>query len=225
MLSKVNSFIVPSLVQTFLCKNLPGEKYASWTEQAQKLLYAQNHPLDCLNVPILLCSTQVKKFQGTGSRLFFLGRCLTEGLNSKRVVVLSNELLSTHDMLSPFESWSNCTLEDVHSNTSRSRIKFYYPMESASLKKSVEMPAVGALYTREFEVRGYWWWKAQEITYALRSKIKTREAMKNKFGRSFEDMIVFQVRRTDKTLGCSSVYGKSYFLFTSCHHLCNLKIH
>jgi len=116
-------------------------------------------------------------------------------------------------MLSPFESWSNCTLEDVHSNTSRSRIKFYYPMESASLKKSVEMPAVGALYPREFEVRGYWWWKAQEITYALRSKIKTREAMKNKFGRSFEDMIVFQVRRTDKTLGCSAVYGKSYFSF------------
>lgn len=164
-----------------------------------------------MNVPILLCSTQVNKFQGTGSRLFFLGRCLTEGLNSGRVVVLSNELLSTHDMLSPFESWSNCTLKDAQLNPSRSRIKFYYPMDSISLIKSVEMPAVGALYPREFEVRGYWWWKAQEITYALRPKIETREAMKNKFGRTLKDMIVFQVRRTDKTLGCASVYGKSYF--------------
>ncbi|CAL6333957.1 fucosyltransferase [Bathycoccus prasinos] len=143
-----------------------------------------------------------------GSRLFFLGRCLTEALNSQRVVVLSNELLSTHDMLSPFKSWSNCSLKDVQSKEKKSRIRYYYPMDSISLKKTNDMPAVGALYPRAFASRGYWWWKSQEITYALRPKSPTLETLKDNFGKSIEDMIVFQVRRTDKTQGCSSIYGK-----------------
>ena len=160
-----------------------------------------------MSVPVLLCSTQVNKFQGTGSRLFFLGRCLTEGLNSKRAVVLSNELLSTHEMLSPFEAWSNCSVKDARTNKKGSRIKYYNPMDSKSTLKSSDMPAVGALYPRQFAERGYWWWKAQEITYALRPKIETHEAVKKKFGKSLDNMIVFQIRRTDKTQGCASFYG------------------
>ena len=77
------------------------------TKKVQAKLYEQNHPIDCSAASVLLCSTTVNKFQGTGSRLFFLGRCLAEGLNSDRVVVLSRELQSTMDMLSPFKKWSN----------------------------------------------------------------------------------------------------------------------
>ena len=171
----------------------------------------QNHPLDCSNVPLLLCSTQVNKFQGTGSRLFFLGRCLAEGINSKRVVVLSKELYSTHDMLSPFKAWSNCSINDIQPNTKGSRVKYYYPMDSNSLMKSKDMPAVGALYPRAFADRGYWWWKSQEITYALRPKPKTQKAVKNKFDKKLGEKIVFQVRRTDKTQGCASFYGDLFF--------------
>ena len=117
-----------------------GQKFSSWTKEAQYLLYERNHPLDCANIPILLCSTRVNKFQGTGSRLFFLGRCLTEGLNSNRVVVLSDELMSTHDMLNPFMAWSNCSIKDIRSKSYRSKVKLYYPMDSDSLMKSKDMP-------------------------------------------------------------------------------------
>ena len=207
--SERNFSLFPTLSFSFKC--YPGDKYEKWTEQAQQFLHVQNHPYDCRNVPILLCSTQVKKFQGTGSRLFFLGRCLTEGLNSQRVVVLSNELLSTHDMLSPFEAWSNCSIDDVPLNKKRSRIKYYYPMDSESLTKSNDMPAVGALYPSIFADRGYWWWKSQEITYALRPRLSTREALVNKFGENLMDRVVFQVRRTDKTQGCAAFYGKFFY--------------
>jgi len=179
-----------------------------WTKEAQNLLYLQNHPLDCTKAPILLCSTQVNKFQGTGSRLFFLGRCLTEGLNSKRVVVLSKELLSTHDMLTPFRAWSNCSIHDVKFKKGKFGVKYYYPMDSDSLVKSKDMPAVGALFPRTFAERGYWWWKSQEITYALRPKFETQQALGIKFDNSLGNKIVFQVRRTDKTQGCASFYGK-----------------
>lgn len=151
----------------------------------------------------------MNKFQGAGSRLFFLGRCLTEGLNSERVVVLSKELPSTLDILSPFKTWSNCSVEDSKVNTKGSRIKLYYPMDSESLVKSKNMPAVGALFPKRFAERGYWWWKAQEITYALRPKFHTLKILENKFGEKLRRMAVFQIRRTDKTRGCAKVYGTS----------------
>ncbi len=205
----------------FDSKPCPGEKYKEWSLQAQHALHVQNHPYDCMRVPILLCSTRVNKFQGTGSRLFFLGRCLTEGLNSKRVVVLSDELLSTHDMLSPFEAWSNCSINDIPSNKKGPRIKTYYPMDSKSLTKSKDMPAVGALYPSIFADRGYWWWKSQEITYALRPMISTQEVLKDKFGKISKDRVVFQVRRTDKTRGCASFYGNflnEFMCLNDCSH-------
>ena len=175
-------------------------------------MYELNHPLDCASTPTLLCSTRVNKFQGTGSRLFFLGRCLAEGLNSNRVVVLSNELSSTHDILSPFKPWSNCTVKDLKLNAKRSMIKHYYPMDSDSLVKTKDMPAVGALYPKRFESRGYWWWKAQEITYALRPTSETFEFLKKNFKDiPLGDTAVFQIRRTDKTQGCAIIYGNGLF--------------
>lgn len=189
-----------------------AQKFRSWTEQAQLDLYSQNHPVDCRTAPILLCSTNVNKFQGMGSRLFFLSRCLAEGLNSGRVVVLSNDLRSTHDMLAPFRKWTNCTVPDLHEGVKKFRVRTYYPMDSDSLVKSKDMPAVGALYPRKYVGRGYWWWKAQEISYALRPLPHTLKVYKDKYGKDTEDSVVFQVRRTDKTQGCSSIYGKNVFL-------------
>ena len=69
------------------------------------------------------------------------------------------------------------------------------------------MPAVGALYPRYFAERGYWWWKAQEIAYALRPNHETVKILKETF-ESKPDVAVFQLRRTDKTQGCAVVYGK-----------------
>ena len=181
-----------------------------WTQAAQEALFRVNHPYDCTRVPILLCSTTVKKFQGTGSRLFYLGRCLAEGLNSGRAVVLTDELSSTLHILNPFLAWSNCTLEDTKINAVGKRVKLYSPMESKSIKKSVDMPAVGALFPAQFSVRGYWWWKAQEISYALRPTNATLEALADRLGRYNQTEIsraVFQIRRTDKTEGCAKVYG------------------
>lgn len=180
------------------------------TKEAQAKLYEQNHPRDCRTAPLLLCSTAVNKFQGMGSRLFFLGRCLAEGLNSGRVVVLSRELRSTFDMLSPFRQWSNCTVEDTVWNNKNGRIRNYYPMNSNDLRKTNEMPAVGALYPKEFKERGYWWWKAQEITYALRPTVETSNSFKEKQIENgwYEEVVtVFQIRRTDKTDGCQKTYG------------------
>ena len=163
---------------------------------------------------LLLCSTRVNKFQGTGSRLFFLGRCLAEGLNTKRAVVLTDDLPSTLDILQPFKPWGNCTLADSKTNNDkRGRVREYFPMDSESLVKSPDMPAVGALFPKMFRERGYWWWKSQEISYALRPTIKTF----SKFKESFFDKdtaanpAVFQLRRTDKTKGCNSVYGEQCF--------------
>lgn len=171
-----------------------------------------NHPLDCTRSPLLLCSTEVKKFQGTGSRLFFLGRCLAESLNSGRAIILTNELESTIDMLKPFEDWGNCSLRDATKNLVRGRVKRYYPMDSKDLAKSTEMPATGALYPGIFKNYGYWWWKAQEISYALRPTLSTLEAFEELQGRqnwSPGNVTVFQIRRTDKTEGCSKFYGKN----------------
>lgn len=79
-------------------------------------------------------------------------------------------------------------------------------MDSNSLAKSSEMPAVGALYPRTFAERGYWWWKAQEINYALRPKVTTMDAFDGKYGKMLSGA-VFQIRRTDKTEGCNAIYG------------------
>ena len=87
-------------------------------------------------------------------------------------------------------------------------------MDSKSLLKSEDMPAVGALYPRAFAERGYWWWKSQEITYALRPKIETQEALQKKYGENLDSMVVFQVRRTDKTQGCASFYGNFFPRFS-----------
>ena len=93
-------------------------------------------------------------------------------------------------------------------------------MDSSSLAKSSEMPAVGALYPRHFAERGYWWWKAQEINYALRPRVSTIDAFERKYGKMLSGA-VFQIRRTDKTKGCDAVYGVLSFHFynltnTSC---------
>ena len=178
-------------------------------------MFTLNHPSDCTKVPILLCSTRVNKFQGTGSRLFFLGRCLAEGLNSARTLVLTNDLPSTLDMLKPFEPWSNCTLHDTLINRGKNRIRLYYPMDSKSLVKSPDIPSVGALYPKQFAKNGYWWWKAQEISYALRPTVETTEAFWSNIYRSginSSKTAVFQVRRTDKTEGCLKTYGNYYEL-------------
>ena len=81
-------------------------------------------------------------------------------------------------------------------------------MDSKSLVKSVEMPAVGALYPKQFAERGYWWWKAQETYYALRPKSETMEIF-NKSRSDIQDahVAVLQIRRTDKTAGCATTYG------------------
>jgi len=153
----------------------------------------------------------VNKFQGAGSRLFYLSRCLAEGLNTERAIVLSAELKTTLDILSPFKAWGNCTLNDLETQGQRSRIKHYYPMDSRSLVKSTEMPAVGALYPRQFSNRGYWWWKAQEVSYALRPREETLRALVTRLERgersASETTAVFQIRRTDKTQGCAKIYG------------------
>ena len=80
-------------------------------------------------------------------------------------------------------------------------------MDSHSLLKSKDIPAVGALYPRYFAERGYWWWKAQEIAYALRPSYGTSKKLKETFD-SNSSTAVFQVRRTDKTQGCAFIYGK-----------------
>lgn len=187
-----------------------GSEILSWTQAAQEALFRANHPYDCTRVPILLCSTRVRKFQGTGSRLFYLGRCLAEGLNSGRAVVLTPELPSTLDILKPFLAWSNCTLEDAKINKIGKRVKFYSPMESNSIAKSFDMPAVGALFPAQFSMRGYWWWKAQEISYALRPTNSTLEALEVRlkgYDQTELSRAVFQIRRTDKTEGCAKAYG------------------
>ncbi|CAL6330950.1 unnamed protein product, partial [Bathycoccus prasinos] len=183
---------------------------ASWTKLVQTEIFTQNHPLNCETVPILLCSTQVNKFQGTGSRLFFLGRCIAEGLNSDRAIILSNDLPSTHDILAPFEPWSNCSAKHAKVNVGRSRVKVYYPMASNSLQKSSGMPAVGALYPKKFSDKGYWWWKAQEIKYALRPKKQTTDVFESKYLHGHEKFAVFQIRRTDKSDGCEKTYGDPF---------------
>ena len=84
-------------------------------------------------------------------------------------------------------------------------------MESHSITKSTDMPAVGALFPAQFSERGYWWWKAQEITYALRPADMTTKALKKKLNRRGQADLaraVFQIRRTDKTEGCTKVYGE-----------------
>ena len=86
-------------------------------------------------------------------------------------------------------------------------------MDSDSLKKTKDMPAVGALYPRRFESRGYWWWKAQEITYALRPSSETSKFLEEKFKDiPLGDIAVFQIRRTDKTQGCSTIYGNALLI-------------
>lgn len=138
---------------------------------------------------------------------FFLGRCLAEGLNSGRAVVLTNELASTHDILSPFMPWSNCSLEHSKRNPKNARVKLYFPMDSISLQKSPEMPGVGALYPKLFAEKGYWWWKSQEISYALRPKEETSTQFENILA-LYPPYASFQIRRTDKTQGCEAVYGR-----------------
>ena len=122
-------------------------------------------------------------------------------------MVLTNELLSTHDMLNPFEPWGNCSIHDVQFRSKGPLIRNYYPMDSDSLRKSENMPAVGALYPKIFAERGYWWWKAQEISYALRPTYDTLKSVQRKYKDSLYNMAVFQLRRTDKVHGCATVYG------------------
>ena len=186
-------------------------EFAEMSRKAQNALYELNHPLDCTRSMLLLCSTRVNKFQGTGSRLFFLGRCLAEGLNTARAVVLTNDLPSTLDILQPFKEWGNCSLADSKiNNYKRERVRVYFPMDSESLVKSPDMPAVGALFPKMFHEKGYWWWKSQEISYALRPTDKTLSTFKASLLYEAADSrpAVFQVRRTDKTNGCTAVYGK-----------------
>mmetsp|Transcript_41928 Transcript_41928/g.103234 ORF Transcript_41928/g.103234 Transcript_41928/m.103234 type:complete len:433 (-) Transcript_41928:216-1514(-) len=196
-----------------LCRKRASEE-AEWTKVAQAALHAVNHPTDCSTAPLLLCNTMVRKFQGTGSRLFFLGRCLSEGLKAGRAVVLTNDLPSSHDMLEPFKPWSNCTLEHsrVNANAGGDRVQLYTPMDAPSLERDhAEAPGAGSLVPGgKFAAKGYWWWKAQEITYALRPKAATMEAFKAHLEDIgwVEPVAAFQVRRTDKTEGCAKHYGK-----------------
>lgn len=193
--------------------SLLGETEESkWSTNAQTALHDVNHPVNCTTAKLLLCNTAVRKFQGTGSRLFFLGRCLAEGLNSGRAVVLTNDLPSSLDMLEPFEAWGSCTLEHAKMNTAHKRILRYSPMDEPSLEKAPsEAPGAGLLVPRQFSSKGYWWWKAQEITYALRPKLSTldtwRQSTRSMGWTLDQQVAVFQVRRTDKTDGCAKHYG------------------
>jgi len=76
------------------------------------------------------------------------------------------------------------------------------------------MPAVGALYPKIFAERGYWWWKAQEISYALRPTYDTLKSVQRKYKDSLYNMAVFQLRRTDKVQGCAVVYGTVFLTDT-----------
>ena len=121
--------------------------------------------------------------------------------------------MSTHEILRPFKPWGNCSIQDIKLNKKISRTKRYFPMDAPSLAKSSEMPSVGALYPRRYSERGYWWWKAQEIRYALRPLPETLQAFHSKFENKLSNMIAFQIRRTDKTQGCAEIYGMSCYAF------------
>ena len=94
-------------------------------------------------------------------------------------------------------------------------------MDSDSLIKPKDMPAVGALYSKQFAERGYWWWKAQEISYAFRPKLQTLQILENRFGERLRNMAVFQIRRTDKAQGCSAVYGA--LILKHLRHFCRIR--
>ena len=44
-----------------------GEIFSVLTQEVQQELYSLNHPEDCSRAALLVCSTSVHKFQGTGT--------------------------------------------------------------------------------------------------------------------------------------------------------------
>lgn len=54
------------------------------TEEVQAALFALNHPSNCAAAPLLECDSGQGLDQGTGSRLFFLTRCVSSSNQNLR---------------------------------------------------------------------------------------------------------------------------------------------
>jgi len=174
------------------------------TEEVQAELYTLNHPRDCGAALLLECDSSKGLDQGTGSRLFYLTRCLAKALEAGRTCVLNPNMAGTELMLSPFEPWSNCTMADVARGKTEGRVVTYEPK---SMPDYGVVDAVKAgLVPKQYAEHGYFWWKAQEIAYALRPTADTKRALadhKKAIGWPADGTPVhgMQVRRTDKVEG------------------------
>mmetsp|Transcript_21590 Transcript_21590/g.47393 ORF Transcript_21590/g.47393 Transcript_21590/m.47393 type:complete len:593 (-) Transcript_21590:346-2124(-) len=176
------------------------------TLDVQADIYKLQHPQDCSAVPLLECDSSKGMDQGTGSRLFFLTRCLAKCVELRRTCVLNPNMPGTTQMLSPFEPWSNCTMADVQKarNAGRGRHMVYEPKSMPDM--AVIEGIKGGLVPKQYAKRGYFWWKAQEMLYALRptpSTVRALQEHKRAIGWPADGTRVhgMQVRRTDKVEG------------------------
>ncbi|KAK3256108.1 hypothetical protein CYMTET_34739 [Cymbomonas tetramitiformis] len=108
-------------------------------------------------------------------------------------------------MLSPFAEWSNCTMVDVKNakkKGAKDAVVTYLPKTKPGEDMAIVEGIKGGLVPKQYAKRGYFWWKAQEITYALRPTEETLQALaQHKAGLGWKPgMSVHgvQVRRTDK---------------------------
>lgn len=175
------------------------------TEEVQNRLFKLQHPQDCSKVKFLECDSKGGSLEGTGSRLFFLTRCFVKGLEQNRVTVLNKGQKGTQEMLSPFAEWSNCTMADVKNAKKKGpkdAVVTYLPKTKPGDDMAIVEGIKGGLVPKQYAKRGYFWWKAQEITYALRPTDETLRALaQHKVGLGWKPgMSVHgvQVRRTDK---------------------------
>jgi len=194
----------PSNVTGLACSTYKSSMQAL-TEEVQARLFTLQHPQDCSRAKLLECDSSKGMDQGTGSRLFFLTRCLAKCMESGRTCVLNPSMQGTELMLSPFLPWSNCTMQDVQEAKKTSgRVVVYEPKSLPDI--AVVDGVKGALFPKQYAKRGYFWWKAQEMMYALRPTEDTKAALKehkNRIGWSQDGTPVhgMQVRRTDKVEG------------------------
>jgi len=99
-------------------------------------------------------------------------------VEQRRVCVLNTNQAGTAEMLSPFEPWSSCTMEHVRKAKKEGGAR-YVLYEPKSLPDMAVVDAIkGGLVPKQYASRGYFWWKAQEMTYALRPTSETKIALK-----------------------------------------------
>ncbi|XRB21961.1 glycosyltransferase family 23 protein [Pseudoscourfieldia marina] len=172
------------------------------SEDVQTAIFARQNPSNCATQKFLICDSKGGGDQGTGSRYYFLSRCIGKAFGLNRVAVLDPKQSGTHLMTSPFLPWTNCTLGDA--KKSKQPITFH-SISTQPSKDGVK----GAIIPPQYEHKGYFWWKAQEIAYVLRPTPATAKELKEKMrklgwtnGNSDSDRVHgMQVRRTDKVAG------------------------